>query len=61
MKKKIILSVLLPLLLLLAGVWLVVWLLPVRVTLFIVVVLQVLMLAAYGTQVQQQKNRDGHE
>lgn len=60
-KLKIILSVLLSLLLVLAAAGLMAWLLPVRVTLFIVIVLQVLMLAGFDSEVQQRKNRNGHE
>lgn len=59
--KKTIITTVLSLLLLLAAAGLAVWLLPVRVTLFIVVVLQLIMLIVIGDIVPNRKNRESHE
>ena len=57
MKTRIIASIILPLLLLLSVAAVLVWFLPVKVTLFLVIILQLLMLIALGAQ----QNSQSHE
>ena len=59
--KAILKTILLPLLLLAAVAGVLVWLLPVRVTLFLVIIILALMLVVLGDIVKDRKTPEGHE
>ena len=59
--KAILKTILLPLLLLAAVAGVLVWLLPVRVTLFLVIIILALMLVVLGDIVKDHKRPESHE
>ena len=59
--KAILKTILLPLLLLVAVAGVLVWLLPVKVTLFLVIIILALMLVVLGDIVKDRKTPEGHE